>query len=57
MGKDFILVEVCERGGKSVISTSTCKKYKHQPPGLQRTANEYAKERRIYKDLISKNEQ
>jgi len=24
--------------------------------GLQRTANEYAKERRIYKDLISKNE-
>ena len=23
--------------------------------GLQRTANEYAKERRIYKDLISKN--
>ena len=24
--------------------------------GLQRTANEYAEERRIYKDLISKNE-
>ena len=24
--------------------------------GLQRTANEYAGERRIYKDLISKNE-
>ena len=24
--------------------------------GLQRTANEYAAERRIYKDLISKNE-
>ena len=23
--------------------------------GLQRTANEYAEERRIYKDLISKN--
>ena len=25
--------------------------------GLQRTAKEYAKERRIYKDLISKNEE
>ena len=25
------------------------------PGGLQRTANEYAEERRIYKDLISKN--
>ena len=24
--------------------------------GLQRTANEYAEERRIYEDLISKNE-
>ena len=24
--------------------------------GLQRTANEYAEERRIYKDLISKND-
>ena len=24
--------------------------------GLQRTANEYTEERRIYKDLISKNE-
>ena len=30
------------------------KKINHK--GLQRTANEYAEERRIYKDLISKNE-
>ena len=31
-------------------------KYKINHKGLQRTANEYAEERRIYKDLISKNE-
>ena len=30
-------------------------KYNINHKGLQRTANEYAEERRIYKDLISKN--
>ena len=30
--------------------------YKHEPQRTARTANEYAEERRIYKDLISKNE-
>ena len=30
-----------------------CTNINHE--GLQRTANEYAEERRIYKDLISKN--
>ena len=34
------------------VQTSTTKDCK----GLQRTANEYAEERRIYKDLISKND-
>ena len=34
-----------------LISESTIINHK----GLQRTANEYAEERRIYKDLISKN--
>ena len=33
--------------------TFYCTNINHK--GLQRTANEYAKERRIYKDLISKN--
>ena len=36
---------------KGLSSSSTNINYE----GLQRTANEYAAERRIYKDLISKN--
>ena len=38
---------------KKIIGTSSTN-INHK--GLQRTANEYAGERRIYKDLISKNE-
>ena len=35
-------------------NTVYCTNINHK--GLQRTAKEYAEERRIYKDLISKNE-
>ena len=34
--------------------SDVCTNLNHK--GLQRTANEYAEERRIYKDLISKND-
>ena len=48
---------------KTVLSRKGPLKFKHfsfrtniYHKGRQRTANEYAEERRIYKDLISKNE-
>ena len=38
-------------GTLSSSSSSSCTNINHK--GLQRTANEYAEQRRIYKDLIS----
>ena len=37
------------------IGKKSSKKSTNNRKGLQRTANEHAEERRIYKDLISKN--
>ena len=52
-GSDFLKSYWAKWPRKQVIlSRSTNINHK----GLQRTANEYAEKRRIYKDLISKNE-
>ena len=48
------------RYGKGLIYyrpiSALCRSTNINHKGLQRTANEYAGKRRIYKDLISKNE-
>ena len=41
---------------EDVTKQGFCKSTNINHKGLQRTANEYAEERRIYKDLISKND-
>ena len=50
----FKAKEICIKTRSSSDSHSLSTNVNHK--GLQRTANEYAEERRIYKDLISKND-
>ena len=47
------MVKTSGTNSKQTFSIVTSTNINHK--GLQRTANEYAEERRIYKDLISKN--